>query len=305
MVVKANTADLNWTTAGVIIDFVPIKTYKSGGETKTSEPGNPLYYLSKLARMELIGIPQITYEPLYCNNDKDKLVPGIFKSSITSRELFDTSSYSSSNADSITSYNADGSLNTSETSLYGNYEKKSTFQDKLDHAAVFSSKDFTCCTPLGKKTTSATKCCSGFASESICKIPKGTDLNVYFNKFVSSEGVGENEPGGGLTIKGTDEEVDFNPYTGEPKYRESTYDKLQALGNNYCDGGTIVTGGAFGKFPSEPSSGSYSPPSGSSGNLEDSFTTSIVDSVFDEVDADIGKRAFDKGFRWNHHYYCK
>ena len=133
-----------------------------------------------------------------------------------------------------------------------------------------------------------------------------SDLNVYFNKFVSSEGVGENEPGGGLTIKGTDEEVDFNPYTGEPKYRESTYDKLQALGYNYCDGGTIVAGGAFGKFPSEPSSGSYSSPSGSSGNLEDSFTISIVDSVFDEAtDANIGKSAFDKGFRWNHHFYCK
>lgn len=313
MIVKADTSDASWKYAGVIIDFVPIKTYKSVGETKTSEPGNPLYYLSKLARMELIGIPQVTYEPLYCNNDKDKLVPGIFKNSIISRLIFYGNSqvYSNTlNAPSIKSYNADGSVNTPETTValeqYGNSENRFTYQDKLDHAAVFSSKDFTCCTPLGKKTTSATKCCSGFASESICKIPKGTDLNVYFNKFVSSEGVGENEPGGGLTIKGTDEEVDFNPYTGEPKYRDSTYDKLQALGYNYCDGGTIVTGGAFGKFPSEPFSGSYSSSPGSSGNLEDSFTISIVDSVFDQAtDANLGKNPFDKGFRWNHHFYCK
>ena len=41
-------------------------------------PGNDLYYLSKLGRLELLGIPQIYYEPLYCNNNFDKLIPNVY-----------------------------------------------------------------------------------------------------------------------------------------------------------------------------------------------------------------------------------
>lgn len=301
-----------WKYAGVVIEFKPIERYRA---TTVSEPGNALYYLSKLARMELIGIPQITYEPLYCNNNQSKLVPGLFKSTITTRAQFTAASVAYTGiVDPIERYNADGSLDSYDSSAgIGNFEKRFTYQDKLDHSAVFSSKDFACCTPLGKATSSATKCCSGFATlasdgkTSICKMPKGTDLNVYFNKFVSSEGVGETQPGGGLVISGSDDEIDFNSYTGEPKYRGSTYDKLVALGGSYCDGGNVVTGGAFGAFPPEPFSGSYSVQAGTSGNIEDSFPMSIVDSVLDfqNTDANVGKVPFDSGFKWNHHYYCK
>jgi hypothetical protein len=313
--VKADTSVGNkWKYAGIIIDFKPIEIGKG---TKVSEPGNALYYLSKLARMELVGIPQITYEPLYCNNNQDNLVPGLFKSNIKTRAQFTAAATSVSYTgivDPVERYNADGSTESYDsTSGYGNFEKKFTYQDKLDHSAVFSAKDFTCCTPLGKNATSAAKCCTGYAvtsadgKSSICKMPRGTDLNVYFNKFVSSEGVGDDQPGGGLTIKGTDAEIDFNPYTGEPKYRGATYDKLVALGGSYCDGGKVATGGAFGAFPPEPFSGSYSVVAGTTGNLEDSFPLSIVDSVLDfqTSDPNVGKVPFDSGFKWNHHYYCK
>ena len=304
----AHGAGQTWKYAGVVIDFQPVEIRKS---LKVSEPGNALYYLSKLARMELIGIPQITYEPLYCNNNQNNLVPGIFKSNIKTRSDFTTGAptYSS---DFNQRYDEDGSANTSDSGGYGNSERKFTYQDKVDHPAIFSSRDFTCCTPLGKTPTTAANCCSGFsavgsAGTTICKMPKGTDLNVYFNKFVSSEGVGDAQPGGGLTFKGADADVDFNPYTGEPKYRNSTYDKLVALGNSYCDGGKVGTGGAFGAFPPEPFSGSYNVPSGATGNLEDSFPMSIVDSIvdFQTSDPSLGKVPFDDGFKWNHHYYCK
>lgn len=311
VLVKADTT-LNWKYAGVIIDFEPIEK-----ATKTAEPGNPLYYLSKLGRLELTGIPQITYEPLYCNDNQNNLVPGIFKSSISTRALFTAAGTSITYTgieDPIERYNADSSISTHDsTSGYGNFEQKFTFQDKLDHSAVFSSKDFTCCTPLGKSTTAATKCCSGYAvassdgKSSICKLPRGADLNVYFNKFVSSEGVGEDQPSGGLIVKGTDAEVDFNAYTGEPKFRGATYDKLVALGNSYCSSGLVITGGAFGAFPPEPFSGSYTLQAESTGNLEDYFPVSIVDSVLDFQTSDptVGKVPFDAGNKWNHHYYCK
>lgn len=315
--VRADGVPANaWKYAGIIIDFKPIDQYRliAAPLAKVAEPGNPLYYLSKLARMELIGIPQITYEPLYCNNNQENLVPGIFKSSITTRAQFQTSSIAYTGIEEPNQrYNDDNSNSTNDPAGYGNAEGRFTFQDKLDHSAVFSSKDFACCTPLGKTPGSAAKCCSGYASTSsdgkvtTCKLPRGTDLNVYFNKFVSSEGVGDTQPGGGLTIKGTDSEIDFNEYTGEPKFRGATYDKLVALGSAYCDGGKIATGGAFGAFPPEPFSGSYTVQAGASGNLEDSFPTSIVDSVLDfqSSDANVGKIPFDSGYKWNHHYYCK
>lgn len=309
------TAGFNWKYAGIVIDFMPIERSKG---TKVTEPGNALYYLSKLARMELIGIPQITYEPLYCNDNHDKLVPGIFKT-VTTRAAFEAASNSYTSYNPIAEYNADSSASSTENASYGTKDAASnfryTYQDKLDHSAIFSSKDFTCCTPLGKNAAAA-KCCSGYAvtssdgKSSICKLPPGTDLNVYFNKFVSSEGVGTDLPNGpakGLTVKGTEEEVDFNEYTGEPKYRRSTYDRLEALGVAYCSSGKFVTGGAFGKFPPEPFSGSYTVQAGATGNLEDSFPLSIVDSVldFESSDPNVGKIPFDSGYKWNHHYYCK
>lgn len=313
MNVRADTSNAfgNWKYAGIIIDF---KTVEKKRGTKVAEPGNALYYLSRLARLELLGIPQITYEPLYCNDNHDNLVPGIFKPAIKTRTLFTTSSVQYTDpVDPVERYNADNSSSTYESGGYGNSEKRFTFQNQIDHPQVFSSKDFTCCTPLGKNTTSAAKCCSGYAVASsdgkstICKLPRGTDLNVYFNKFVSSEGVGAEQPGGGLVIAGLDTDIDFNPYTGEPKYRLSTYDKLNALGAVYCDGGKVATGGAFGAFPPEPFSGSYSVIDGNTQNLEASFPESIVDSVIDFVTSDpnVGKIPFDSGFKWNHHYYCK
>lgn len=314
IVVKAdNDPGASWKYAGIVIEFKPIEQKNS--TTVVATPGNALYYTSKLARLELIGIPQITYEPLYCNNNQNNLVQGIFKSDLKTRSQFQTAAVSSPySSDPNNRYKTvDSNSVISEESGYGNFEKKFTYQDKLDHQAVFSSKDFACCTPLGKTPAAADKCCSGYAVTSTdgktttCKLPKGTDLNVYFNKFVSSEGVGADQPSAGLIVTGTEEEIDFNPYTGEPKYRHSTFDKLVALGARYCDGGKVVTGGAFGAFPPEPFSGSYDDTQGGTGSLWDTFAISIVDSTLDYIESDptLGKIPFDAGYRWNYHYYCK
>jgi hypothetical protein len=315
--IKAYTgaaAARQWKYAAVIIDFKPLENQLA---LTTATPGNPYYYLTKLGRLELIGIPQITYEPIYCNNNQDNLVPGIFTSTIKTRAQFNSNATTGTYSyDPISIYDEDGSSVVEADPSIGNATKKFTFQDKLAHSAIFSSKDFTCCTPLGKNTATAANCCSGFANSTssatgqlTCKLPVGTDLNVYFNKFVSGEGIGDTQPGGGLLLSSADSSVtealsDFNEYTGEPKMRDSTFQKLLELGKAYCVNLKVGNGGSFGQFPPEPYSGYVVP----TGTTTFSYPISIVDSIIDsEVTGDnaAGKFIFDNGFRWDHHYYCK
>lgn len=308
-----------WKYAGVVIQFRTLDD-KKRATSPIAVPGSSYYYLTKLGRLELNGIPQITYEPLYCNNNQNNLVPGIFKDTIKTRAQFEavgtSLSYTSINPISMYEDNVNSESNVADAfgNIYGNGNKKFTYQDKLALSPIFSSKDFSCCTPLGKETTSGAKCCSGqskaVGSKQVCVLPSGTDLNVYFNKFVSNEGVGANQPGGeGLVVNDDDEtKVDFNAYTGEPKLRDSTFDKLRLLGEAYCDKKSVTYGGAFGLFPPEPFAGSYNtPPDGLQGSLESTFPLSIVDSIvdFEKDDPTRGKFPFDNGYRWNHHVYCK
>ncbi|MBC7712604.1 MAG: hypothetical protein H7177_04670 [Rhizobacter sp.] len=311
--VKAYTgavASRKWAYASVVIDFQPLEKQKG---TRVSTPGNAYYYLTKLGRLELIGIPQITYEPIYCNNNQDNLVPGIFSSTIKTRAQFDAVAKTNLVYNQLMNYDEDGTSEPESTPNMGNIGNKFTYQDQLSHAAVFSSKDFTCCTPLGKETASGAKCCSGYANTTsgklTCKLPIGTDLNVFFNKFVSGEGIGDTQPGGGLLLPSSDgttvteEQSDFNEYTGEPKMRPSTFQKLEELGKAYCANLKVGNGGSFGQFPPEPYSGYVLP----SGTTNFSYPISIVDSIIDSEASgnNAGKFPFDNGYRWDHHYYCK
>lgn len=296
--VKASTeASLNWKYAGIVIEFAPLENMLG---KKTATPGNMYYYLEKLGRFELLGIPQITYEPLYCNDDHDAVVPGLFKSTLTTRTAFQTKQTYSGLMSSYTDHDVDAN--------FGNYERKFVYQNDVNHNPVFSDSSFKCCTPLGKTTASMGNCCSGYGvqqsgqSQYTCALPNGTDLNVYFNKFVSSEGVGETEPEGGLiTQSENEEEVDFDQYTGEPKLRATTLQKLLALGQAYCASGLVGNGGAFGRFAPQPSTGNFVTIGSSSAEL--TYPMSIVDSPSDVADR-AGKTYFSSGKKWDHHYYC-
>ena len=131
--------------------------------------------------------------------------------------------------------------------------------------------------------------------QKICKIPEGVDLHVYFNRFVSSEGTGEDLPFGGLV------DEDFIPETGEPKLTQKVFDKIGAIGRELCVNGTIKNGGAFGDFLPQPHSGHYR----QEGDPEESRYYSIVDSKEDGDNAsESGANYFFAGLKWNHHYYC-
>ncbi len=261
------------------------------GVVNRQKAGTNTHYLKRLGKLELTGIPQITYAPLTCNDNANRLVPGIFKKTGVSDMMI--SDFNNDNSYSFYKSYYDSALGTTVTSRYTNMYG-------LNHEPVFSENDFKCCTPLGKKTNSKSKCCSGSGKDNgtgtsfTCELPEGTNLMVYFNRFVSNEGRGTDQPGGGLV------DGDFNMQTGEPLITSAVTQKISLLGKSYCASGTVRPGGAFGEFDLQPA--------GNDTN-ENEKIYGIVDSSKDEGElasgnVAVGYTAFMAGFRWNHHLYC-
>ncbi len=268
------------------------------GRLNRSKPGSSTYYLKRLGRLELSGIPQITHEALTCNDNANRLVPGIFKTGINYMN------------DSL---NPSKSFTAQENSFRHNYTSRTSAGDStissyfttshgLQTEPVFSANDFKCCSPLGTTVTKASLCCSGYASTEeqtnikTCALPRGTNLMVYFNRFVSNEGVGADKPGGGLL------ETDFDAETGEPILTASVNDKIRELGNNFCESKKVRQGGAFGNFVIEPL-GSETDQTDKIYNIVDSTRDNAQNSNAGKTIA-VGYNAFIEGFRWNHHLYC-
>lgn len=302
-----------WDYAGVVIRFRPPGTQffrklnaagtaavATGANQIGMRPGNALYYLTKLGRLELLGVPQMFYEPLYCNSNKSKLVPGIFDDNLATRASFEASpgtyAYGSPNGRDLTEIYNNGVINIDDS----NPSKQVAMQDEVQLPQIFSGHEFRCCQELGTETSSGTKCCSNFATSDdegnlTCALPSGVNLNVYFNKFISSEGMGTEQPGGGLS------ETDFIAETGEPKLNAEVNAKILALGQAYCGSKEVRKGSSFGYYFAEPNNGYYQ----QNGDIENAKYFSIIDSTADaDTDNDTGTIRFLEGFRWDHHFYC-
>ncbi len=325
-----------WQWAGLEIEFTPPNTedYEYGdGNTDTDHmgmfPGNALYYLSKLGRYELLGIPQIFSEPIMCNANRDTVLPGLFSDSIKTRantasgsngfgSFFDTINEANgfmqiydSNADSA----ADAG-NPNDTAIYF-----AAHEENFDNEAIFSENEFLCCAKLGTSTTSIDNCCSGHGiadptdnTRFQCKLPRGANLNVFFNRFVSSEGLLADLP----EDTEEDDKIGFKdshfiPETGEIKFSDEAYDTLIALGQQHCESGTVRPGGALGRYFGEPNRGIFFNSDDPDSELQDGadpeaakfgFADSPRD--FDSTSGDFptGYAVFLAGYRWNHHYYC-
>lgn len=266
-----------------------------------AKPGTNAFYLKRLGRLELTGVPQITYEELRCNDNHNRIVQGIFSPQVKYHLDGTNPNNSFNDIDFIFKHTYD--LNPLNSDTTDTRTAFFTNQFGLQIEPIFSANDFKCCTPLGKSNTDASKCCSGFGvpndaggTQFTCALPAGTDLMVYFNRYISNEGRGDEQPGGGLT------DADFDAVTGEPYIQATTNDKIKALGKAYCVNNTVRQGGAFGKFEPEPQ--------GSETNLSDRIYN-IVDSTNDNgvlsnagETVNTGYTAFSEGFRWNHHLYC-
>jgi hypothetical protein len=282
------SASATWTGKKVGIEFIAYTPGRSPVISRT-KPGTSAYYLKRLGRLELSGIPQISYEVLTCNDNANRVVQGIFDIGINTRAQFETVNFSY-----FMSYAAKNSsgVATTETQRFTNAYG-------LQNEPIFSPNDFKCCSPLGKTVTDTTKCCSGYASGTTtktCALPAGTDLMVYFNRFVSNEGVGTDKPGGGLL------ETDFESLTGEPVLSAAVNDKVRALGIAYCSSKKVRQGGAFGSFEVEPQ-GTDTNVSSRIYNIVDSSRDVGQNSNAGTTDV-TGYPAFTDGFRWNHHLYC-
>ena len=285
-------------------------------------PGSDTYYLTKLARMELLGIPQIHFEPLYCNSNAEELVPGIYTSFANRSEIdaddVTISDSRNNTAANITNLNPQGILDLPArgSSISGDFythgednEGKRVLQsENFSNGAVFSADEFMCCSPLGTIVADKAKCCSGHSRTNTegnqeCALPSKTNLNVYFNRFVSGEGQKTDDLPEGL------ENADFNPKTGEPKMQQSTYDKLNSLGQIFCDNSEddkTRLGGAFGEyFPdSSLTVGGVIVPEG--GSADDARRYGIVDSITDSgINSEKGYDDYEAGFKWNTHLYCR
>ncbi len=313
-----------WSQAGIQIDFNVANTsnylYASGTDNTRngSMAGNAMYYLTKLARLELLGIPQIFYDPIYCSSDSNKLVDGIFKSSIQTRDDFYKNSFyfTTPGGKSLAQIYDQKSSGIAGGSDPLNPAEEAVLQTKIDKSRVFSSTEFACCLELGESTKDPKNCCSGYGVEEeensgdyICKLPTGTDLNVYFNRFVSGEGIDVDDE-----LKLVD--TDFIPETGEPRLDSKVYDKIVALGKKYCATGAIRKGGAFGYYNAGNSSSfnSYGIEDDSCAyrqfqildNYKDNEGTESCSGSSGTLDENSrnGYNAFVRGYRWNHHYYC-
>lgn len=290
----------DWSYAGIEIPFTPASSFIAGVDSLN--PGNDLYYMTKMARLELLGIPQIPHEPLYCNDDKDKLLDGIFDLTQPTRSNFENEARDFS-VGPLSIQRLQRIYDPSETPVFtpddANPDGKFVYQDKIQLPKIFSGHEFRCCKNLGKTVKSADECCSGFAQDSdgelTCRLKSRTNLNVYLNRFVSAEGIDPDLPLGGLT------DEDFIPETGEPKLRRSTYDKIQALGLAFCQNNEVRRGSTTGFFFGEPNNGFFQ----QQGSIEESRIHSIIDSTKDaDPENDVGTVRFLEGFRWSHHFYC-
>lgn len=255
-------------------------------------PGGQIYYEDIFEKYELLGIPQITYEAIRCNDvksnpsdgtsDVGRLVEGVYNDVVD--PFTAASGHPIANADTIDAkvyYKTDGST--------------------ISLPQIFSADEFKCCSKLGSNVTDPTSmCCSGFGVLNAdntyeCRLPSGTDLNLYLNLFISSEGIVTDDADMSL-----DPDADYDNETGYPDYTdENVVSKIQQIGEKFCQLGSVTNGSAFDTFYPQPAAGYFT---------EESQLTNyntIVDSMDDLTATSANYTNFIEGYRWNRHFYCE
>lgn len=279
------------------ITFAPpgSSAYGTAGMDRGLEPANFEYYLKRLERFELTGVPQITYMPLYCTNDYERMVPGLFQDQTLSN--FALNGFIDPDADNpFDATIVDPDNDQYVTTLLG-------LSDEYQDNPVFSGHEFKCCIGLGEKTGSPSNCCSNYGtvkdgdSKYTCQLPARTDLNLYFNKFISGEGLEED-----IGLSDLTGSEDFDERTGYPRDLNTVNQKIIALGEKHCASESVRRGAAFGFFTGQPNNGFGNPDQGVYSIVDSSADYATSSSSGETVE--VGAAKFNDGFRWNNHYYC-
>ena len=252
-------------------------------------------YLSWAASLELVGIPQAAVK----TNDSVFMLVDDTQSDIASLKMPliemppSGSSVSRPIMKSVYSEGEDFKDASTGKLFYSaaSYDKLNmTGSSKNNMKKVFSENEFNCCIPAGQEIpTSVTpqQCCTGsinnLGAQPRCCLADYTDITLYLNRYVSSEGRG----------------LPDSAYDAQTGYiKDPGMVRQIANAKNLCCSGTLMTGVAISNMSIPIMSGRYLP----GVNVRRlNYSTTITDTNADN--GSIGL-IFDKGVRWNNHVYC-
>lgn len=291
---SSNTIPFACTETNIDSADCEIKNIVEGSEEE-------LKYLNWFGKLELLGIPQVLIETNNSHGSNDKynifretnefqedissikeVIPGTIKpndgvNGVTDAIYSETGAkyYSAASTGTIANNYADGNFEIGSTKL-----KK-----------VFSENKFNCCIPTGVEVDSTTtneQCCSGQVTNQggpvRCCLDDFTDLSVYTNRYVSSEGAYFN----GQEIS----DNDIDPLTGYIKK-----EIILQMAPTMCCSGQAAYGVAISKL--------YIPtPNG--GVVPDKYSRRWVYNSGSDDATDTGGvyTKFQAGAKWNNHVYC-
>ena len=257
-------------------------------EIKNLTPLEEEKYLTWAASLELVGIPQVAIKTndqifMLVNDNQDTPsaneplrestgAPIMLKSSASNPDFIeDDKRYISGT--NYTQLNMSGS-------------------GKNSMKKVFSENEFNCCIPSGQElpeNITPGECCTGFNAkingQKICCLPDFTDVTLYLNRYVSSEGRGLSDSA-------------YDPATGYIK--DPAQVSLMAAQKNLCCSGQTMTGVAISQLPIPLINGTISP----NANAKVRRFTYRNDDVDNNEETGSVGAIFDAGVRWNNHVYC-
>ncbi len=146
---------------------------------------------------------------------------------------------------------------------------------------IFSNDEVVCCLPSGTQVgqnADPDQCCTGYVGSSgRCQLPAYTDVSLYFNRYVSSEA----------------QEEDVSAFDNETGYLNSPFDVVRlACKKRVCESNSLVEGVALSNLRTRGHEGS------------DKQKFRFIDGSDPANNANGLADLFDRGLKWNTHYYC-
>jgi hypothetical protein len=302
---KSMFRDISWTAdkkpPEIPFPADPDSTFECGTdqymnsscEIKNLTPTEEENYLTWAASLELIGIPQVaikTDDQVYRLVDENQAAsassgpgnPLVVEKNNTLEQVQLASTISNSDFIDDNSKRYYSAANYTQMNLPANGMKK-----------VFSENEFNCCIPSGQEvpdTTTPSQCCTGFTADlsgqKRCCLPDFTDVTLYLNRYVSSEGRGLSDSA-------------YDPATGYIK--DAGQVQLIASQKNLCCSGTVMTGVAISQLSIPLTGATYRAADAGASTRRFNYRTDEVDN--NSESGSIGS-IFDAGVRWNNHVYC-
>lgn len=265
----------------------PDQYLSSACEIKNLTPNEEQKYLTWAGSLELIGIPQVaikTTDEIYrlVDGTQTAVAPGTPLKNSDQVDMMTVATEGNADFKDPSDMKYFSATNYSALKVGTNGLKK-----------VFSENEFNCCVPSGQEipsTTTASQCCTGFSATisglKRCCLPDFTNLTVYLNRYVSSEGRGYPDSA-------------YDPATGYIK--DPAIVQQIASQKNLCCSGTVMTGVAISQLPIPLTGGTFKPADGGAMTRRFNYRTDEVDN--NSESGSVGS-IFDAGVRWNNHVYC-